>query len=38
MLCDCMSVEQAKKERTNIIMMIKQGKTDQDIYNAIAWG
>ncbi|WP_282783088.1 hypothetical protein [Phaeodactylibacter xiamenensis] len=37
MLCDCMSVSAAEAERPNIIKLINQGKTDQEIYQAIAW-
>ena len=38
MLCDCMSITAAEAERTNIIQLIDQGMTDQDIYQKIAWG
>ncbi|WP_282774396.1 hypothetical protein [Phaeodactylibacter xiamenensis] len=38
MLCDCMSVAAAEAERANIIKLIEQGKSDQEIYQKIAWG
>ena len=37
MLCDCMSVTAAEAERPNIIHLINQGKSNQEIYQAIAW-
>lgn len=37
MLCDCMSVTAAEAERANIIKLIEQGNSDQEIYQKIAW-
>ncbi|MCI4650839.1 hypothetical protein [Phaeodactylibacter sp.] len=37
MLCDCMSKTDAQGERPNIIQLIQQGKTDEQIYRLITW-